>query len=213
MPIAPDPEPPPPELGFGRVSYSDSRRPRSQRAGRRPLPRNCPVRCEHWRREKQLSIEDMTTLLVQSWCVPRLDPYSTLGTATSAGQKSSSHTRPGRVASIIVSFAHAPETTGVCIHGPAPFIHPSSALPSSCRQWSLSNPCKVTRAGVSSVCTNPQSHSFFRYQCPLFWLLYPRPRPSLASAAVILISLRQVAPPLLSGRIILEKPQARGLHL
>lgn len=118
-------EPPLPELGFGRVRYSESRRPRLQRAGSRPLPRNCPLGFEHWRHEKQLSNEGMTTSLAYCRCIPRFDPYSTLGTATSAGQKSSSHTRPGRVASNIVSFAHAPETTGVCIHGPAPFIHPS----------------------------------------------------------------------------------------
>lgn len=117
------------------------------------------------------------------------------------------------MASKIVSFAHAPEATGVYIHGPGPIYPPLVGASLIVQTMVITEPLQSDREGVSSLCTNPHSHSFFRYRCPLFWLLYPGSRPSLASAAVTLISLRQGAPPILSGRIILEKLHARGPHL
>lgn len=115
----PDPKPPG-GLDLGRACYSEGRKPRSQCAGSGPLPRNSPPRFEHCRRGKQFSTEDMTTSLAKSWCVPRLDPYSNLGTAMSAGQKSSSHSRPRQVASNIVSFVHAPRPLVCAYTAPAP---------------------------------------------------------------------------------------------
>lgn len=111
--------------------------------------------------------------------------------------KSNSHTRPVREASNIVSFPHAPEPTGRVHTGPAPCLSPLRWRFSHRADNGHAKPCGVICEGVSGLCTSPHFHFFFRHRCPLFWLLYPGPRPSLASAAVILISLRQV-PRLLS---------------
>ena len=140
--------------------------------------------------------------------------YSMPGTATSAGQKSNSHRWPGRAASNIVSFPHAPEPTG-CVHtraGPM-FITPPLALLSSCRQWSRPKTLRGDCEDVSGLCMNPHSHFFFRHRCPLFWLHYPGSKAQSGQCSCHLDFTASGAPPLLSGRIILEKPHARGTHL
>jgi hypothetical protein len=121
------------------------------------------------------------------------------GTATPAGHKPTATGGLGQRTSDIVSFLHAPEPTG-CVHtraGPN-FITPPLVLFSSCNGHALRTAC----AAVSGLCTNPHSHFFFRYRCPLFWLHPPQPnaQSGQCSSHLDLIPPRRVVPPpLLSG--------------
>lgn len=147
---------------------SERRRPHPHCAGDRPLPRNSPVRTDHWRREKHISTEDMTTLLARSQCGPRLDPYSMLGTAMSAGQKSKPHEARSSGLGHRELRTRPRSPLGVRIHGSAPWDPPLSGASLIVQAMVTSEPLQTGREGVSVHARIHIPTPSFRYRCPLF---------------------------------------------
>lgn len=106
----------------------------------------------------------------------------------------------------------------MCIHGPGSIIPPLVGASFIVQTMVITDPLQSDCKSVSSLCTNPHSYSFFRYCVSMPTLLTSLSRFKAQSGQCschfdFTAVTASGAPPLLSGRIILEKPHARGPHL